>query len=271
MSELVDFVNFKGVQGLLDKSLSALAFDFVKNPIQADLRIDQFVRSQINDPKPTPISYYQRCGSAFWWPQSCEHRDRIRKEVTDSRNEYFAKYQAVRVPIINKMIQVLTESVDKENFVGYFQAGEKVLKAAIDRDLAKISRLQKFEDISWSIFSTVSTVATAGSAKVVAGSAYAASLLKGVSEQVEVDVNSLHRFSEEPPGFSDNVLSVKGLQWDHLSSLIFTTHVLTDFSRVYQAVAPAEYSRNHPQDSNSNGSSLVVGAVFLGALVLLDV
>ena len=228
------------VSPLIGNTLGNVGREYIQNPISTDLKINSYVISKIGPPPVTPLSYFQRCGNAFWWPQTCEYRERVRAEVTAARNTYNIRYQAERAVLLNGVLNTLKADPDKETLKASFKRGEVVLQNAINAEMKKIESLAKFENTAWTIFSVAATglsVAT-GNKLIIGATAFAINLLRDLSSTLNVDVASLHRFSEEPPGVSDKTLTTRGLQWDNARIIITYVEIGKELETMYTALFP---------------------------------
>jgi hypothetical protein len=257
-----------GTLGLsINKKLEEFSKRYAKDPLESDTVLNNLVIGQTGKYPDIPLSYYQRCGSAFYWPQTCEHKERIQRDTIAKLDEYYAKYQLIRKDLIKVVTDNLKNDPERDRLLADFQYGEKILQAELKKQMNKIQSLQKFENIAWSAFTLVSTALAAqtGIKYVVSAVSFANTALRDISEQVELDVKSLHRFSEEPPNFSTKALSTKSLQWDHTRYIITLLVLIEEYQTIYFNVFP-ELKKDRELVA---GSSQTNNILFLLAGVLL--
>lgn len=246
---------------IITAAIQDLSLEYVKNPIVTDVKINNIIIGQIGAPPVTPISYFQRCGSAFWWPQTCEYRERIRQEVTAARNQYNARYQATRAELVKGIINSLMTK-EPAAVIELFSIGEKILQNGIQAQTRKIESLAKFESVAWSIFSIGTTAISAGTSNkiLISATSFGTNVLKDLAAGLNVDLASLHRFSEEPPGLTDKTLSTKGLQWDNARTAITYIEIGKELETMYKAIAPIV---NPPitESKNMIGYTAILGLI----------
>lgn len=115
-----------GIKDLMDKFMVELGALFLSDPWAADLRIDAFVRSQLPPMPEQPGGYYKKCGSAIWWPQTCEHRDKETAAFHEALSAYSASYYSMRSQLITNLIVSLKKQ-DKAILLQQAEQGQKRL------------------------------------------------------------------------------------------------------------------------------------------------
>lgn len=246
-------MNLLNVNGLFSNGFNSLVKEYIQDPIKADLKINNYVIATIGQPPVTPAAYYQRCGSAFWWPQTCENKQRVQIEVTAARNAYNAQYKATRAALLANLAGALKSDPAKDELKAKFVQAENIVQATVNANTKKISSLAKFDSFAWSI------------AKVVPGAGtfvgYGQKIFGELSSSLNVDVNSLHRWSEEPPGLSEKSLSSIGLQWDNARTIITYVEVGTELETLYKTVYPTA-----AQSVSNNAGSIGIAAAIAAFL-----
>jgi hypothetical protein len=164
----------------------------------------------------------------------------IQRDTIAKLDEYYAKYQLIRKNLIKVVTDNLKNDPQRDRLLADFQYGEKILQAELKKQMNKIQSLQKFENIAWSVFTVATTLLAAktGSKYITSAVSFANTALRDISEQVELDVKSLHRFSEEPPNFSTKALSTRSLQWDHTRYIITLLVLIEEYQTIYFNVFP---------------------------------
>lgn len=224
----------------IDNLLQEFSKAYAKNPLGTDTKLNNYVISQTGQFPITPLAYHQRCGNAFWWPQTCEEKNRVQQEVISQKNAYYSKYQTIRSDFMMGIAETLKKSQDRESLLVDFQNGDRILQLEVKKQMNKIQSLQKFENIAWSAFTLASTLITGQTQNkyIISAVSFANSALRDISEQAELDLKSLHRFSEEPPNFSEKTLSTKGLQWDHTVYIVTLLNLIEEYQNIYFSVFP---------------------------------
>ena len=221
----------------IKQSVQELAYTYAQDPEKADVKLNNLTIAQIGQVPITPISYFQKCGDFFLYSQTCEHKERIIAQTVKDLDEYYAKYKVLRLQIVTSMTYELTQKEQRDQLLLYFQSGQSQLQKAISKQFSKIESLKKFESIAWTIFSAGVATVSAGNKAVMSAGLFATNAIKDLSDQTSLNVNSLHRFSEEPPEFNKKQVT-SGYQWDHFKEAILLARLLQEYEQVYFTVFP---------------------------------
>lgn len=250
-------INVPGIAALLDKFIGELSILFLSDPLGADMRIDAFVRAQLEQPEP-PGGYYKKCGEAFWWPQTCSHRDAEAAAFHEALSAYQSNYYAIRSQIINKLIESLKKQ-DKSVLFEYSQQGQKRLVAQYNSMVAEVNKA----GITMQAISTFATTIP------VLGT-FVGIVLK-LKKEAKVDPALCGRLSVLPRDYADKA----GANPDYLA-LYFTYRtfnifyeIQAEFERVKKETVGYTFKAGDTVLSFSNPIVPVVAALVLVVILIL--
>lgn len=252
-------INLGGFATLLEKFIGELSTLFLTDPLAADVRIDAFVRSQIQVEQPQPPGgYYKKCGDAFWWPQTCSHRDAEAAAFHDALSEYQTNYYALRSQIIAQLIESLKKQ-DKAVLFEYSQQGQKRLVAQYNNMVAEVNK-------AGIIMQSISTFATT----IPVIGTFVGIVLK-LKKEAKVDPALCTRISTIPRDYMDKAGSnpdYLGMYFLYRTFNIFY-EIQAEFERVKKGTVGYTFKAGDTAVSFSNPIVPVVAALVLVVILIL--